>query len=356
MKGVNQIEFGDNGELYIQIGSNTNGGVPGPLTGKQIQKENYFSAATLVAYLSDPMFNGAITYDAADNGSPTGARGIEVFASGLRNPFGIVLHSNGNLYATDNGPNNGYGNMQTGCGPNQQIQDKTEPDKLLLVQKGKYYGHPNTKRAIVDNKPNQCTWRSGYEPTDSTHESPLLHLASSMDGIIEWESNHFFGQLRNNLIISKYTQGMFRVILGIDGRSVIPESDPALNFIGNAGLDIVQSPSGTLIEARLVDNSLFAHKPIEPTLSIVYINAVFPRRGGTAGGNTLKIYGVNFNLGNETNVSVGGSQCPTTLITSTIIACTLPGGSGTVDIVVTTSEGSSSFLNGYRYITGLSAK
>lgn len=27
--GVNGLEFGDNGELYLQIGSNTNGGLPG---------------------------------------------------------------------------------------------------------------------------------------------------------------------------------------------------------------------------------------------------------------------------------------------------------------------------------------
>lgn len=109
-KGINGIEFGDSGELYIQIGSNTNGGVPGPLTGKQLQKENYYNAATLVANLADPSFNGAITYDALDNGTPNGGHGIEVFAAGSRNPFGITLHSNGYLYGTDNGPNTGYGN------------------------------------------------------------------------------------------------------------------------------------------------------------------------------------------------------------------------------------------------------
>jgi glucose/arabinose dehydrogenase len=72
-------------------------------------KENYFSASTVVANLSDPLFDGRITYDALDNGTPNGGRGIEVFAPGNRNPFGIVLHSNGYLYGTDNGPNVGFG-------------------------------------------------------------------------------------------------------------------------------------------------------------------------------------------------------------------------------------------------------
>jgi hypothetical protein len=79
--------------MYIQIGSNTNGGEPGQLTGDQIQKENYYSAATIVAYMGDPLFDGTITYDATDDGTPNGGHGIEVFAPGNRNPFGITLRT-----------------------------------------------------------------------------------------------------------------------------------------------------------------------------------------------------------------------------------------------------------------------
>jgi glucose/arabinose dehydrogenase len=107
---VNQIQFGHKGELYINIGSNTNGGVPGPLSGSGKMKENYFSASNVVAKISDPLFDGFIEYDAPDDGSPINFNGISVFAPGLRNPFGLTLHSNGNLYGTDNGPNDqGYG-------------------------------------------------------------------------------------------------------------------------------------------------------------------------------------------------------------------------------------------------------
>jgi large repetitive protein len=83
--------------------------MPGQLSGSLLQKENYYSAATLVAYVKDPSFDGIITYDAEDDGAPISGTGIEIFSSGTRNPFGIVLHSNGNLYGTDNGPNLGYG-------------------------------------------------------------------------------------------------------------------------------------------------------------------------------------------------------------------------------------------------------
>lgn len=83
-------------------------GIPGELSGSQKMNENVFSAAALVAHVGRPDFNGDITYSKPDNGdivSGGGASGVELFATGLRNPYRILLHSNGKLYATDNGPN-----------------------------------------------------------------------------------------------------------------------------------------------------------------------------------------------------------------------------------------------------------
>jgi glucose/arabinose dehydrogenase len=101
--------------LYIQVGSNTNGGIPGPISGSQLQKENYFSSSSVVAELSNPLFDGIISYDKEDDGKPISGIGIDVFASGIRNSFSMVLHSNGYLYATDNGPNIGYGKSPFLC-------------------------------------------------------------------------------------------------------------------------------------------------------------------------------------------------------------------------------------------------
>ncbi len=69
---VNGLEFTDDGNLMIQVGGNTNAGVPGPISSREDLDEGYFSAATLIAYLS----------------------------TGERNSYDICLHSNGNLYAT----------------------------------------------------------------------------------------------------------------------------------------------------------------------------------------------------------------------------------------------------------------
>ena len=53
-------------------------------------------------YLSHPDFNSTIKWSALDDGNMI-ATGIDVYAYGLRNPFGLMLHLNGNLYGTDNG-------------------------------------------------------------------------------------------------------------------------------------------------------------------------------------------------------------------------------------------------------------
>lgn len=76
--------------FVVSFFSNTNAGIPGQLTGEQLQKETGLTAATLVAHVSESWFDGTITYDAEDDGNQVGALGsVETFSVGLRNPFGI---------------------------------------------------------------------------------------------------------------------------------------------------------------------------------------------------------------------------------------------------------------------------
>jgi len=70
--------------------------------------------------------------------------------------------------------------------------------QINLIEKGKYYGHPNPKRGEKDSR--QCTWRSSNEPSDGEYTAPLVKVQSSTDGIIEFKSDAFDGQLRGNLI------------------------------------------------------------------------------------------------------------------------------------------------------------
>lgn len=199
--------------------------------------------------MADANFNGFIEYDKPDDGVPITA-GVEVFASGERNPFGICLHSNGYLYGTDNGPNLGYGEMLTDC-DGGFIDDVETEDKSMfgsgafwcllfnlydvgpnlinscplfiavnILRQGEYYGQyvkaihdyvtthemhhshnlsfssydfcsPNPLRASVMNEPRQCKWRNPSDPSDAEYTAPLVIAPSSTGAIIEFESDHF---------------------------------------------------------------------------------------------------------------------------------------------------------------------
>jgi IPT/TIG domain len=254
--------------------------------------------------------------------------------------------------------------MMTGCDDGMFTPDVSTEDKINLLTRFNYYGHPNAKRAKVDNDPRQCTWQN---PTTSIHDAnnytpPLILMPSSTGGIIEYQADYFDGQLRGNLITSKYTGGLYRVILRDDGRSVIPQSNPPIALkIGAQGLSVVQAPDGTLIETRLVSNSLYYHKPIEnnPVYNATLrVNAVYPRRGHRRGGYLITIYGRNF----DTTVSamVGTSSCLVQQDTVSPIRfrCILPpagsggsaGSSVTVDIQVRGTAGTYTFLRSFRYV------
>lgn len=373
--GLNAIEFGDMGELFFTSGSNTNGGIPGQLSSTQSLKENFLSGGINVAYISHPEFNGTIRWSADDDGNMI-SKGVDVYGMGLRNPYGILLHSNGQIYATDNGPNKKYGRMSTGCGSNDFIADQERPDKLILVQKGRYYGHPNKKRATYFNDTRQCIWRGPevLATTTTNHTAPLLAVPSSSNGLIEFHSNHFGGQLRGNIIMTQYraTPSLSRVVLNADGDGIVGEKRVMPLNIGSSGLDITQAPNGNIIEINFANDSISVITPviadeIISSSDVMIVTTVFPRRGPNTGGNTLSIFGVNFvsppattTISTDllTNVTIGNVPCRNIVVlSSTRIDCVgIPGGYGTVDITVSVTGGryiSSTFERGYRYISGL---
>lgn len=95
---------------------------------------------------------------------------------------------------------------------------------------------------------------------------------------------------------------------------------------GDNSLSKTQAPSGVIIDARYTKNELFYFEPKEPGSSEISIKAIFPRRGGEAGGNPLHMYGVNFPPRLRPSVSVGSKLCRNPVrISSTEIKCIIPG-------------------------------
>lgn len=269
------------------------------------------------------------------------------------------MHSNGKLYGSDNGPNRNFGQEQENC--TSIKPDPFEADELNLIVGGNYYGHPNRLRANNGDS-RQCFYRRPNDvpnPLDANKNftQPIAKLPSSTNGICEFQTEHFGGQLRGQLIVGQWQSSLRNIKLSADGLTTVSGLNAfPPKLVDNGGLDVTQGPDGTLFVAGNgpTINKIFYNKPLDTvTYSGPKILSVFPRRGPRSGGSKLTIYGKNFFLNGPPTVKVGLSTCVNPVGTSTKITCTLPAGAGKSDVVLATGTEADSLIGGYRYTNGL---
>jgi glucose/arabinose dehydrogenase/N-acetylneuraminic acid mutarotase len=252
---TNALKFGPDGRLYIAQSGNTGAGAPN-LTATEFgdRPEQPLSAAILVADVKATGFQGSCATPIGQFGIPATCD-VRTYATGFRNSYDFTFHRNGSLYATENGlgvegsfppspapPCTGLASTDPwnagGQNPGEQ------PDLLMRVQQGKYYGHPNPYR-------DECVFKDGHYQGVSampTYAPPLLNLGSkkSSNGIIEYQGDAFGGALDGNLLIANYSQGddIVRVALTADGTGVTKFESIASGF--SDPLPLVEGPDGTV--------------------------------------------------------------------------------------------------------------
>lgn len=188
------LALGPDGKIYLGVGSQFN-----------------------AAREADPR-NASIVRFAPDGS------GLEVFARGLRNPYGVTFNpTDGTLWATDNG---------------RDDLGTEVPDELDLVQQGKHYGYPD------------CYGKSRGSNCDGT-TAPVLELDanSSSDGIVFYTGSTFPSEYRQNAFVAQW--GSFRrtrgrkviriVLVKHDGRYDARAVDFATGF--DAPLALAVGPS-----------------------------------------------------------------------------------------------------------------
>ncbi|MFT2011394.1 malectin domain-containing carbohydrate-binding protein [Pontibacter sp. 13R65] len=260
------IDFGPDGGMYILQGGNTAMGAADPSWGNR--PERLLSAALLRLDIAKAQ-QQALPIDAkteeGGNYNPYAANApLTLYATGIRNAYDLVWHSNGQLYVPTNGSaaggytpglNSGsvWSNGSVYNGPTIPAMvdvRATQSDYLFRVEKGGYYGHPNVLRneyimnggnptAEVD--PAEIVWelngqKYGY-PVGTPHEPNYRGFAfdfglnMSPNGVIEYKSNAFGGRLAGKLLVCRFS--------GSD--------DILLLEPGGPKLDIVRSVEGSLI-------------------------------------------------------------------------------------------------------------
>jgi mono/diheme cytochrome c family protein len=224
---------------------------------------------------------------------------LTIYATGLRNQYDLVWHSNGHLYVPVNGSANG-GNVPgtpsqlpfscqyrvdsllygpyTGPMVSPQTDLVVQPDLLVDIVEGGYYGHPNPTRcewiAYGGNPTSQAdrgqvgdhypigtlpdrNWR-GYIFDFGTHQSP--------NGIITYQSNVFEGQLQGKLLVTRYSAGNDILVLELGGENgdVIGfhESIPGLAHL-NSPLDLTEDVrNGNLYVSEFGARTISLLRPI----------------------------------------------------------------------------------------------
>ncbi|WP_165855270.1 kelch repeat-containing protein [Marinobacter sp. JSM 1782161] len=253
---INSIHFGDDNRLYIAVGGNTGAGAPNNSNSEfGDMQEQPLSAAIVVADVFAAGFDGTCANTSNIFGPPP--CDVETYATGLRNSYDFVFHSNGSMYATDNGlgvtgtfppspepPCLGFGS--TGSYLNGGHNPGEQPDLLLRIVEGMYYGHPNPYR-------DECVFKDGsYQGVAPlpNYTEPLFNLGDhkSSNAIIEYDgASGCVGEFLNNqLLVTNYSIGddIYRVLLNENGLQAVEGAPLVSGF--NDPLPMTRSPEGVL--------------------------------------------------------------------------------------------------------------
>lgn len=302
---TNSVAFNpaEPGVVYFVQGSNTAMGAPDRAWG--YQAERVLSGAVLRldtgllgSWPLDAQTEDGGTYDPFAPNAP-----LTVYASGTRNSYDLVWHSNGHLYVPANGSNYGgvvprYDPLPGTCdnridggpytGPvldspgdvngaytadqtDGWVIDETQQDYLFKIEAGGYYGTPNPKRCewilfgggtspLNDRVPEY----PGTVQPDPNYRGFTLDFGQNIspNGALEYRGNAF-PDLRGKLLVVRYSSGDDVVAVSFDGNGdgvgeatpIVPRrsfgdpidiaEDPATGFLYVASYDeLGKAPGG----------------------------------------------------------------------------------------------------------------
>jgi glucose/arabinose dehydrogenase len=299
----NQIAFGPDGALYFTQGSNTAMGAPDNAWGSR--GEHVLTAAVL--RFDTSAYNGTPINVKTDQGGTYNPFApdapLTIYASGVRNAYDLLFHSNGHLYVPTNGSAANGNTPSTPPGTIFQTNridyeengpytgpavpaitpvTATMPDYLFKIEKGGYYGHPNPARAeYVMNGGNPTAnidlgevsqYPVGTLP-DRNYRGYAYEFGKnySPNGIIEYKGNAFAGQLNGKILVVRYSGGDDIIVLTPDENGDIVQVQTGIagltHFVDP--LDLVEDTrTGYLYVSEYGGGKITLLRPITPGANI----------------------------------------------------------------------------------------
>ncbi|SFD70521.1 carbohydrate-binding protein [Roseivivax sediminis] len=239
-----------NGGIFIDSGEFTGNYLHFDAQGVAEVREGEDAGSALVERFYDPYAEDAV---------------VSIFATGNRNAYDLVWHSNGYLYVPTNGSAAG------GIVPDDPSTPENENingvglqnDYLFRMVEGGYYGHPNPlhDKFILNGgnptggtDPNQVgNYPVGTDPDPEYDLEGSYSLANnkSPNGAIEYLGNNFGSSLQNAVIFTQYSSGdnLRAVLFNEDGTVsddfILRDTDG--NIISYVDpLDVIEGANGGL--------------------------------------------------------------------------------------------------------------
>jgi len=309
---TDQIDFGPDGCLYFNQASNTAMGAPDHEWG--FRPERLLTAAVLrldtraLTHLPlDVRTEEGGAYDPFAPGAP-----LTIYASGIRNGYDLLWHSNGHLYVPVNGSaagGNSPGTPANGAFPRRTDQDAagtycgppvpplnklpTQGDFLFRIENGGYYGHPNPARAeYVINGGNPTDshdlcqvpqYPVGTQP-DRNWRHPAYDFGKNLApcGLIEYKGDAF-PALKGFILIARYSGGKDIFVLSLGKAGEVTETYAGIEGFTSFydPLDLCESPhTGYLYVAEFGGKRITLLRPQTGVISTKVIKEVIS--AGTA--------------------------------------------------------------------------
>lgn len=276
---VNGLAFGPDKALYICQGSNSSAGafddgwqreetlLAGAILRLDLNKLQRFklpmdvSTSSKLSVINRAPLSSIATSDGKYNPYSTKSP-LTIYASGVRNAYDIVWHSNGQMYLPANGPGGGGnspaskrgirrpdGTFYTGPVIPETRGVQVQNDRLFRINPLKgvgYFGHPNPLRGeYVINRGYQDNplYPPNIKP-DANYRGAAFDfgLNHSPNGAIEYKSNTFNGVLKGKILVCRFSGG--GDIMVLEPGSMVKDSNLTAG-IDDKKYDIVRSSAGS---------------------------------------------------------------------------------------------------------------
>lgn len=208
----NGMIFGDDGLLYLGVGSTSDRGEPSDPAHERYATPQPFEASIL-----------KIDIQTGD---------IESFAEGVRNPYDLTFTSDSQLYVTDNGLLSGQG------------------DRLLQVNEGDNYGFPYWRSRGCP----ECPPREGRDAQD---DWLLLDDYTLPRGLVAYDGTQFPANMLDTLLVAFWNGTLHKQgIVWIDPNDSQLDDDDYIPQPFVTGLirpvDVTVAPDGSLVIADFI--------------------------------------------------------------------------------------------------------